>query len=65
MASEKEIATAENYFKTYLSVGEITAIRDLKGRGIKEPEKVILDLMEKGIIEKGEGCYNLVRKKEK
>ncbi|AWR97594.1 hypothetical protein DFR86_08565 [Acidianus sulfidivorans JP7] len=61
---ETDIEIAEKYFKKYLSVGEIIAVRDLKALGVKEPEKVIAQLMEKGIIERGEGCYNLVRSKK-
>ncbi|ARM76303.1 hypothetical protein B6F84_09880 [Acidianus manzaensis] len=61
---ETDLEIAEKYFKKYLSVGEIIAVRDLKALGVKEPEKVIAELMEKGVIEKGEGCYNLVRSKK-
>ncbi|AEE94042.1 DUF6995 domain-containing protein [Acidianus hospitalis] len=61
---EKDIEIAEKYFRKYISVGEIIAVRDLKALGVKEPEKVIVELMNKGIIEKGEGCFNLVREKK-
>jgi hypothetical protein len=61
---EKDIEIAEKYFRKYISVGEIVAVRDLKALGVKEPEKVIVELMNKGIIEKGEGCFNLVREKK-
>lgn len=61
---EKDIEIAEKYFRKYISVGEIIAIRDLKALGVKEPEKVISELMKRGIIEKGEGCFNLVREKK-
>lgn len=61
---EKDIEIAEKYFRKYISVGEIIAVRDLKALGVKEPEKVIVELMNRGIIEKGEGCFNLVREKK-
>ncbi|BDC19665.1 hypothetical protein [Acidianus sp. HS-5] len=61
---EKDLEIAEKYFRKYISVGEIIAVRDLKALGVKEPEKVIAELMSKGIIEKGEGCFNLVREKK-
>lgn len=61
---ETDLEIAEKYFKKYLSVGEIVAIRDLKALGVKQPEKVIAELIQKGIIERGEGCYNLVRNKK-
>jgi hypothetical protein len=61
---ENDIEIAEKYFRKYISVGEIIAVRDLKALGVKEPEKVIVELMNKGIIEKGEGCFNLVREKK-
>lgn len=64
MASQAEIETAIKYFKNVISVGEIIAVRELKALGIKEPELVIAKLIEMGIIEKGEGCYNLVRNRE-
>ncbi|AKA73926.1 hypothetical protein SULI_08405 [Saccharolobus solfataricus] len=60
--NQKEIEIAIEYFKNYISVGEIVATMDLKARGISNPQAVISKLIEMGIIEKGEGCYNLVRK---
>lgn len=61
--SEKEIEVAKKYFMNVVSVGEIIAVRELKALGVSEPEKVIQKLIEMGVIEKGEGCYNLVREK--
>ncbi|BCU67160.1 hypothetical protein HS7_05970 [Sulfolobales archaeon HS-7] len=61
--SEKDIEIAIRYFRGVLSVGEILAIYELRAAGIKEPEKVLGELIRKGIIERGEGCYNLIRKK--
>ncbi|MEM0188197.1 MAG: hypothetical protein QW550_02265 [Saccharolobus sp.] len=60
--SQKDIEIAIDYFKTYISVGEIIAAIDLKARGVSNPQAVILELLKMGIIERGEGCYNLVRK---
>jgi len=62
---ERDLDVAIKYFKTNVSVGEIAAVRDLKGLGIKEPEKIIAKLLEMRIIDRGEGCYNLVRESEK
>lgn len=62
MSEEKEIEIAMKYFKENISVGELIALRELKYRGVKDPEKVISKLIRMGVIEKGEGCYNLVRK---
>ncbi|WP_338600580.1 hypothetical protein V6M85_12230 [Sulfolobus tengchongensis] len=59
--NQKEIEIAIEYFKTYVSVGEIIAVMDLKAKGISNPQAVISKLIEMGIIERGEGCYNLVR----
>ncbi|WP_206346035.1 hypothetical protein [Sulfolobus sp. S-194] len=63
VVSQEEIEKAEKYFKNVVSVGEIIALRELKALGISNPEEVISKLMEMGVIEKGEGCYNLVRKR--
>lgn len=62
---QKEIEIAIKYFKTNISVGELIAFRELRALGIKNPENVINKLIEMGIIERGEGCYNLVRNSEK
>ncbi|MCE4606062.1 MAG: hypothetical protein F7B59_01845 [Desulfurococcales archaeon] len=48
------------YFLTYRSVGDLLAIKELKEKyGIEEAEDVILDLINMGLLEKGEGCINL------
>lgn len=65
MVEDKEIEIAIKYFKENISVGELIALRDLKYKGIRDPERIIAKLIQMGIIEKGEGCYNLVRLKEK
>ncbi|MEM0374252.1 MAG: hypothetical protein QXV69_01525 [Sulfolobaceae archaeon] len=65
MSEEKELEIAIKYFKENVSVGEFIALRELKYRGVKDPEKVIAKLIRMGVIEKGEGCYNLVRKEKR
>ncbi len=62
---DSDLEKAKKYFEANKSVGEILAVRELKGLGIREPEKVIAKLIEMGVIEKGEGCYNLVREPQK
>jgi len=47
------------YFLTYKSVGDLIIIRDLRLKGIQNPTKVLENLIQKGIIVKGEGCYSL------
>ncbi|AAY80879.1 PolB1-binding protein PBP2 family protein [Sulfolobus acidocaldarius] len=62
---EDELEKAKKYFQNVVSVGEILAVRELKALGISDPEKVINKLIELGFIEKGEGCYNLIRERSK
>ena len=61
MSSQDDIQKAIKYFRNVVSVGEIIALRELKALGIKNPEEVVAKLIEMKVIEKGEGCYNLVR----
>ncbi|MUN28130.1 PolB1-binding protein PBP2 family protein [Sulfuracidifex metallicus] len=63
--AEKEVEITKKYFSTYISVGEIIAVKELRTQGVKEPEEVISKLIEEGFIERGEGCYNLVRNRGK
>lgn len=49
------------YFIRNISVGEILALRELEILGVKNPSKVIRTLILKGVLEKGEGCYNLAK----
>ena len=59
--SREEIKVV-NYFITYRSVGELLAIRELKGiHGVKDPGKIIMKLIDLGILERGVGCYNISR----
>ncbi|MCG2871251.1 MAG: hypothetical protein L7H12_01355 [Sulfolobales archaeon] len=63
--SQEDIEKAIRYFKSAISVGEILAYKELLALGIKSPEIVITKLLEMGVIEKGEGCYNLVKEPTK
>ena len=47
------------YFLAHKSVGDLVLLRDLELKGIKKPIRVLESLLEKGILEKGEGCYSL------
>ncbi|MEB3759042.1 MAG: hypothetical protein GSR82_02650 [Desulfurococcales archaeon] len=48
------------YFLLYRSVGDLLAVRELKEKyGIKDAERVIIELINKGLLEKGDGCINL------
>ncbi len=43
-----------------ISVGEIVFVRDLQRiYGVRNPEQVARELRRIGLIERGEGCYNL------
>ena len=55
---EKE---AFKYFIENVSVGVIRAVKDLKARGVKDPEEAIAKLVEEGLIEEGAECYNLAK----
>lgn len=51
------------YFLQNVSVGEICAVRELQVlEGIKDPARVIYELIKKGLLERGAGCYNLSRR---
>lgn len=50
-----------NYFIKNISVGEIIAEKELRLEGVKDPRRIIRKLMDKGLIEHGEGCYNLAK----
>ncbi|NPA84727.1 MAG: hypothetical protein GXO07_01820 [Crenarchaeota archaeon] len=49
------------YFVTFKSVGEIIALQELRRKGIKRPTLVLDELIRKGIIRYGEGCYSLAK----
>ncbi len=49
-----------DYFLRNISVGEIIAVRELQYRyKIDKPLEIIVRLINEGLLEKGEGCYNL------
>jgi len=57
--TDEELAVLE-YFLKNISVGEIIAMNDLKRLvDVEDPEEILRSLIEKGLIERGEGCYNL------
>jgi len=49
------------YFVKHLSVGDLRAVEDLERMGIENPQAIIEELVELGILERGLDCYNLVR----
>ena len=56
---EGDERVAFKYFVENLSVGVIRAVKDLKGKGVKDPQRVIARLVEAGLVEEGGECYNL------
>jgi len=59
---DSESSKVLKYFIRYRSVGELLALRELKGLyGIKDPAKVIGYLLDLGLLEHGLGCYNISR----
>lgn len=51
------------YFLRNISVGEIIAIKELRLiYKIDDPVPIIEKLIQRGLIERGEGCFNLSRK---
>ena len=59
LTEEEKLVTY--YFVKYISVGEFLAEKELRALGINNPLKIIKNLILKGILERGEGCYNLAR----
>ena len=57
--AEREVM---RYFVSNVSVGDIRATLDLKAKGIDNPEKIIAKLVKEGLLEKGDGCFNLNEK---
>jgi hypothetical protein len=54
---------ALKYFIQNRSVGELLAIRELRGLyRIKDPVKILGRLTELGLLERAPGCYNLPKK---
>ena len=54
-----EERTVVQYFLAHKSVGDLILLRDLELKGIRKPIRVLESLLEKGLLEKGEGCYSL------
>ena len=51
------------YFLQNKSVGELLAIRELRGLyKVKDPAKTLGKLVELGLLERGLGCYNISRR---
>ena len=57
--STEEVA-ALAYFIRYRSVGDLLAFRELRSLyGVKDPARVLLDLVNKGLLTRGVGCYTI------
>ncbi len=57
--STEEIA-ALAYFIRYRSVGDLLAFRELRSLyGVRDPARVLLDLVNKGLLTRGVGCYTV------
>ncbi len=51
---------AFRYLWEHISVGEIIAEQELRlQHGVQKPDLAFKKLREKGLMERGEGCYNL------
>ena len=51
---------AFKYLWEYISVGEIIAEQELRVQhGVEKPSLAFKRIREKGLMERGEGCYNL------
>lgn len=49
-----------DYFLQNVSVGVIISIRELKALyKIEDPKSIVRNLIDKGLLEQGYGCYNL------
>lgn len=49
------------YFRKYVSVGDLRAVLDLERLGVRDAQDVIDRLVEMGLLERGVDCYNLAR----
>ncbi len=57
---DKESLKVLKYFIRHRSVGELIAIRELRGLyRINDPAKCIGKLIDLGLLERGMGCYNV------
>ena len=48
-----------NYFVENISVGSLRAVKELKAKGVRNPEEVIARLVNMGFLEDKGDCYNL------
>lgn len=54
------------YFLQNISVGIIIAVRELKALyKVQDPKSIIRNLIDKGLLEQGYGCYNLAKRLRK
>ncbi len=59
---DQESLKVLKYFIKHRSVGELIAIRELRGLyRINDPAKCIGKLIDLGLLERGIGCYNVSR----
>ena len=59
---DQESLKVLKYFIKHRSVGELIAIRELRGLyRINDPAKCIGKLIDLGLLERGMGCYNISR----
>ncbi len=60
---DQESLKVLKYFIKHRSVGELIAIRELRGiYRINDPAKCIGKLIDLGLLERGMGCYNVSKK---
>lgn len=63
--TEEELKVMD-YFLQNVSVGEIIAVRELERiYFIKNPVTIIESLIQKGLLERGNGCFNLSKELKK
>ncbi len=59
-ALPRDEAIAFRYLWEFISVGEIIAEQELRAKhGVAKPSLAFKRIREKGLMERGEGCYNL------
>ncbi len=55
-----EEVAALAYFIRYRSVGDLLAFKELRSLyGVGDPARVLLDLVNKGLLTRGVGCYTI------
>ncbi len=59
---DRESKLVLKYFLQNRSVGELLALRELRGLyRVRDPAKVLAKLTEMGLLERAPGCYNISR----